>query len=45
MIMEAIETYTHVLSVLWGTVVIIVCGKVLMSFFDRQQRDDKENKS
>ena len=34
----------HVLSVLCGTVVIIVLGRVFIAFRDRQSRDSKEIK-
>ena len=37
-------TDIHVLSVLFGTAVIIVLGRVFIAFLDRQQRDDKEIK-
>jgi hypothetical protein len=41
--MEAIETYTHVLSVLWGTVLIILLGKLFIALRDRQQRNKEDN--
>ena len=37
--MEAIETYAHVLSVFWGTVLIILVGKLFIALSDRRQRN------
>ena len=41
--MESIETYAHVLSVFWGTVLLILLGKLFIALYDRQQRNKEDN--